>query len=76
MYLTLLVFASKVEEVRQKDAFVDEVVEKKIPQVKAMYPYSGQGLEVAKGEVRTRFYAICFKHILCNKRMEPIPSLP
>ena len=43
------------EEVRQKDSFVEEIVEKKIPQVKAMYPYQGHGLDIAKGEVRTRF---------------------
>ena len=44
----------QVEETRQKDTFVEEVVEKKIPQVRAMYPYKGNGLDFAKGEVRRK----------------------
>lgn len=44
----------QVEEVQQKDSVVEEVVEKKVPQVKAMYPYSGHGMNITKGEVRDK----------------------
>ena len=55
MYLCL-----QVEETVQKDSFVEDVVEKKLPQVKAMYPYKGQGLEVNKGEVRSSCFSLVF----------------
>ncbi|XP_067682927.1 spectrin beta chain, non-erythrocytic 5-like isoform X3 [Haliotis asinina] len=41
----------EVEEVRQKEVLQDVVETRKIPQVKAMYGYKGQGLKVDKGEV-------------------------
>ena len=41
----------QVEEVREREELQDDVVEKKIPQVKAMYPYSKDGLNMKKGEV-------------------------
>ena len=34
----------------------EEAVERHVPQVKAMYAYKGQGMEVAKGEVS--FYSL------------------
>ena len=45
---------SQVEEMQERDEVREETVERKIPQVKAMYPYSGQGMEMAKGEVMTQ----------------------
>ena len=40
---------------QERDEVREETVERKIPQVKAMYPYSGQGMEMAKGEVMTQY---------------------
>ena len=47
----------QVEELRQKEVMKEEIVERKIPQVKSMYPFSGQGIELGKGEVNHIFYA-------------------
>ncbi|XP_076441755.1 spectrin beta chain, non-erythrocytic 5-like [Babylonia areolata] len=41
----------EVEEVVEKDVLQDVVETRKIPQVKAMYAYKGQGMKVDKGEV-------------------------
>ncbi|KAK7105089.1 spectrin beta chain, non-erythrocytic 5-like isoform X3 [Littorina saxatilis] len=41
----------EVEEVVEKEVLQDVVESRKIPQVKAMYAYKGQGLKVDKGEV-------------------------
>ena len=41
----------EVEEVQERPVVKEEVIEKAIPQVKAMYPYKGQGMAVDKGEV-------------------------
>lgn len=50
-----------VEQVPQeREVIKEEQVERRIPQVKSMYPYKGQGMEIAKGEVGTfiRFSAL------------------
>ena len=39
------------EQVVEKEEMREEIVEKKYPQVKAVYAYSGHGMKVAKGEV-------------------------
>ncbi|KAK3093776.1 hypothetical protein FSP39_020076, partial [Pinctada imbricata] len=41
----------EVEEIREREVIQDVVETRKIPQVKAMYPYKGQGMKVEKGEV-------------------------
>jgi len=41
----------EVEEVREREVLQDVVETRKIPQVRAMYPYRGQGMSVDKGEV-------------------------
>ncbi|XP_012946429.2 spectrin alpha chain, non-erythrocytic 1 [Aplysia californica] len=41
----------EVEEVVEREMLQDVVETRKIPQVKAMYPYKGQGMKVDKGEV-------------------------
>ena len=38
-------------EVEEWQDDVEETVERVVPQVKAMYPYSGQGMKMTKGEV-------------------------
>lgn len=38
-------------ETVEKEVMKEEVVERKIPQVKSMYTYNGQGIKVDKGEV-------------------------
>ena len=35
----------------------EEPVERRVPQVKAMYAYKGQGMEVAKGEVNAPLHS-------------------
>ena len=41
----------QVEESREREVLQDDVIEKKIPQVKAMYTYKGDGLNMEKGQV-------------------------
>ena len=41
----------EVEEIVEKEVVKDVVHEIKVPQVKALHPFSGQGLKMAKGEV-------------------------
>ena len=41
----------EVEEVREREVMQDIVETRKIPQVRAMYLYRGQGMMVEKGEV-------------------------
>lgn len=43
----------EVEEIVERDSFEDVMETRKIPQVKAMYAYRGQGMKVDKGEVST-----------------------
>ena len=43
----------EVEQIVEKEVIKEVVQEVRVPQVKAMYPYTaGQGLHMAKGEVR------------------------
>ncbi|XP_040070142.1 spectrin beta chain, non-erythrocytic 1 [Ixodes scapularis] len=42
-----------VEEVVEKEALQTLVEEKQVPQVRALYPFSGQNMQVHKGEVMT-----------------------
>jgi len=41
----------EIEEVVEREVIQDVVETRKVPQVKAMYPYKGQGLKIDKGEV-------------------------
>lgn len=41
----------EVEEIVEKEVVKDVVQEIRVPQVKALHPFSGQGLKMAKGEV-------------------------
>ena len=41
----------EVEEIVEKEVIKDVVQEIRVPQVKALYPFTGQGLKMAKGEV-------------------------
>jgi len=43
----------EVEEVVEKEVVKDVIKEVKVSQVVMLYPYSGQGLAVEKGEVYT-----------------------
>ena len=43
----------EVEELREREVMQDIVETRKIPQVRAMYLYRGQGMMVEKGEVST-----------------------
>jgi len=44
-------YTYEVEEIEEQETTKDEVVERKIPQLRAMYPYNGNGMEIQKGEV-------------------------
>lgn len=45
----------EVEEVKvQPGGFKEEVVERSVPQIKALYSYKGNGMEAVKGEVSSR----------------------
>ena len=41
----------EVEEVVQKEVVKDVVQEMRVPQVRALHPFSGQGLKMTRGEV-------------------------
>lgn len=43
----------EVEELVEREILQDVIETRKIPQVKAMYAYKGQGFSVDKGEVST-----------------------
>ena len=45
----------EVEETVEKEVIKDVVQEIKVPQVKALHPFNGQGLKMAKGEVGGEF---------------------
>ena len=42
----------EVEELVEREVMKDFMEERRIPQVKALYTYKGQGMKVEKGEVR------------------------
>ena len=42
----------EVEETVEREVMKDVVQEIKVPQVKALHPFAGQGLKITKGEVR------------------------
>jgi len=44
-------YTYEVEEIEEQETTKDEVVERKIPRLRAMYPYKGNGMEMQKGEV-------------------------
>ena len=44
-------YTYEVEEIQEQEQVRDEVVERTVPQIKANYPYKGNGMEMAKGEV-------------------------
>jgi len=41
----------EVEEMQEQDVMKEEVVERSIPQIKALFPYQGNGMVAEKGEV-------------------------
>lgn len=41
----------EVEETVEREVMKDVVQEIKVPQVKALHPFAGQGLKITKGEV-------------------------
>lgn len=49
-----------VEEIVEKEVVKEIVEDRKIPQVRAMYNFSGQDIEVEKGEVCI-FYSVYFR---------------
>jgi len=44
-------YTYEVEEIREQETTKEEIVERKIPRLRALYPYSGNGMEMQKGEV-------------------------
>jgi len=45
-------YTYEVEEIQEQETTKDELVERKIPRLRAMYAYKGNGMEMQKGEVR------------------------
>ena len=43
------------EELQQREVVQDVTEEVKVPQVRANYAYKGQGMQLEKGEVRTKY---------------------
>lgn len=48
----------EVEEVREQEVMKEEVVERRVPQVKANFVYKGNGMEMEKGEVGFIFFIV------------------
>lgn len=44
-------YTYEVEEIQEQEVMKEEVVERTVPRIKALYAYKGNGMEVAKGEV-------------------------
>jgi len=44
-------YTYEVEEVEEQETVKDEIVERKIPRLRALYAYKGNGMEMQKGEV-------------------------
>ena len=44
-------YTYEVEEIEEQETTKDEVVERKIPWLRALYAYKGNGMEIQKGEV-------------------------
>jgi len=44
-------YTYEVEEVQEKETTKDEIVERKISRLRALYAYKGNGMEMQKGEV-------------------------
>ena len=60
----------EVEEIVEREMMQDVVETRKIPQVRAMYPYKGQGMAVEKGEVSyicyfSSLFRFCFVFFFC-----------
>jgi len=46
-------YTYEVEEVEEQETTKDEIVERKIYRLRALYAYKGNGMEMQKGEVRS-----------------------
>jgi len=44
-------YTYEVEEVEERETTKDEVVERSIPRLRALFAYKGNGMEIQKGEV-------------------------
>lgn len=44
-------YTYEVEEVEEQETTKEEIVERKIPRLRALYAYKGNGMEMQKGEV-------------------------
>ncbi len=56
------------EELQPKEVEREVVVEVKVPQVKTLYPYKGQGMGFEKGEVSLNYnpvYTCCIDLLNC-----------
>ena len=49
-------YTYEVEEIQEQEVMKEDVVERTLPQVRAMYNYKGNGMEMDKGEVRWQFW--------------------
>jgi hypothetical protein len=50
------------EVIEEREEIQEQMVQRKVPQVKAMYSYQGQGMAIDKGEVSwlSLFYSLTF----------------
>jgi len=46
-------YTYEVEEIEEQETTKDEIVERVIPRLRALYAYKGNGMEMQKGEVRS-----------------------
>jgi len=44
-------YTYEVEEIEEQETTKDEIVERLIPRLRALYAYKGNGMEIQKGEV-------------------------
>lgn len=59
----------EVEELREQDMVKEEVVERPVPQIKALYSYQGNGMEMEKGEVSDEDDYKMFLGVVCLQFM-------
>jgi len=53
-------YTYEVEEVQEKETTKDEIVERKISRLRALYAYKGNGMEMQKGEVWSVELSYCY----------------
>jgi len=53
-------YTYEAEEIEEQEMTKDEIVERSIPRLRALYAYKGNGMEIQKGEVSPCHFCCAF----------------